>query len=187
MLALRQRKYMPPDGKLTAKIKPTPRRPTQSLGKLRLTHRIDGKVRPRQGGGHDLLPRNPQRLREHRAQALVPRNQIAQRPLQRRKVQLPFKPHRQRDRVGRPRTLQTMQKPQPPLRIGQRNLATPLRRTQRRTRRLPLPTQPLAEPGYARRLEQAADRNLDRKNRADAADQPRRQKRMTPQRKKVVV
>src|SRR3954452_6358044 len=45
----------------------------------------------------------------------------------------------------------------------------------------------IAERLNRRRLEQAADRKLNIQRRADAADQPRRQQRMTPQRKEVVV
>src|SRR5262245_46281789 len=40
---------------------------------------------------------------------------------------------------------------------------------------------------YRRRFEQAADRNLNTKARTNAADQTRRQQRMAPKRKKVVV
>src|SRR5262249_10151344 len=40
---------------------------------------------------------------------------------------------------------------------------------------------------YRRRFKQAADRNLNTKARTNAADQTRRQQRMAPKRKKVVV
>ena len=40
---------------------------------------------------------------------------------------------------------------------------------------------------HGRRLEQAADRDLDVENGMDAADQPRRQQRMAAERKEVVV
>jgi len=49
---------------------------------------------------------------------------------------------RQRDRVGRARTFQTVQEPQPALRIRQRDLCRTHQRTQRRTRCLRIP-QPL--------------------------------------------
>src|SRR5262249_57046192 len=42
-------------------------------------------------------------------------------------------------------------------------------------------------PRYRRRFKQAADRNLNTKARTQAADQTRRQQRMAPKRKKVVV
>src|SRR3954469_23429541 len=45
----------------------------------------------------------------------------------------------------------------------------------------------IAERLHRRRLEQAADRKLNIQRRADPADQPRRQQRMTPKRKEVVV
>src|SRR5262249_29789894 len=43
------------------------------------------------------------------------------------------------------------------------------------------------QPRYRRRFEQAADRYLNTKARTNAADQTRRQQRMAPKRKKVVV
>ena len=104
----------------------------------------------------------PRRVREHRAKALVTRHQIAKRPLQRR-----AHPARRaaapqtgscRSRTAPSRTLQTVQEPQPALRIRQRDL--------RRTR--PAPAAAHAPPthaatsrpsaAHARRLEQAADR-----------------------------
>ena len=48
----------------------------------------------------DRLPRHPEMLREHRAQALVPLDQIAQRAFQRRAIEPPRKPHRKRDHIG---------------------------------------------------------------------------------------
>jgi hypothetical protein len=56
----------------------------------------------------------------------------------------------------------------------------------RRTRGLRIP-QPLHQCLNRRRLEQAADRKLNIQRRTDPADQPRRQQRMTPERKEVVV
>src|SRR5262249_17404251 len=47
--------------------------------------------------------------------------------------------------------------------------------------------QPLNQPRYRRRFKQAADRYLNTKARTQAADQTRRQQRMAPKRKKVVV
>src|SRR5262249_30631726 len=49
------------------------------------------------------------------------------------------------------------------------------------------PPQPLNQPRYRRRFKQAADRYLNTKARTQAADQTRRQQRMAPKRKKVVV
>src|SRR5262249_16602979 len=62
----------------------------------------------------------------------------------------------------------------------------PPNRTHRRPRCTRLP-QPLNQPRYRRRLKQAADRYLNLKARTQAADQTRRQQRMAPKRKKVVV
>src|SRR5262249_57324240 len=81
---------------------------------------------------------------------------------------------------------QPLQKPQPALPIRQRHLASTHNRSQRRTRRSRIP-QPLNQPSYRRRLEQAADRNLNIKARTDAADQTRRQQRMAAKRKKVIL
>src|SRR5262249_36895872 len=91
-----------------------------------------------------------------------------------------------RQRIARPTPFQPVQEPQPPLPIRQRDLARPLNRTQRRARLLPL-RQPARQPRNARRLKQRADRNLDPEARPYPPDPPRRQQRMTPERKEVVV
>src|SRR5262249_230799 len=83
----------------------------------------------------DLLPRHSLRLWEHRAQALVTLDNVTQRSLQRRNIQRSRQPHRHRDRVGRARSLKTVQEPQPTLRIRQRDLRRPRTRPQRRSRR----------------------------------------------------
>src|SRR3954454_14425476 len=140
-------------------------------------------LRPRK----DTLARNPKRLREHRAQALVPLNQVTKRSLQRRKLKPTPKTQRQRDRVSRARSLQPVQKPQPVLRKRQRNLSRPNHRPQRRPRQTPLVVQTPPQTRNRRRLKQRSDADLNLQALADAADQPRRQKRMAPQRKKVVL
>src|SRR5262249_57415072 len=94
--------------------------------------------------------------------------------------------NRKRDHVAPARPLQPLQKPQPTLPIRQRHLASTLNRSQRRTRRSPIP-QPLDQPRHRRRLEQAADRNLNIKARTDAADQTRRQQRMAAKRQEVIL
>ena len=58
------------------------------------------KPRPRRPAASISCRGTPSRLREHRAKALVPSNQIAQRPRQRRAIELPVQPNRQRDHVG---------------------------------------------------------------------------------------
>ena len=66
----------------------------------RLLHRRDRQAAGRAATARqDRLPRHPEMLREHRPQALVPIHQVAQR-LQRRAIQPPRKPHRQRDHIG---------------------------------------------------------------------------------------
>src|SRR5262249_18136305 len=131
-----------------------------------------------------LLPRYPITLRKHGAQALVPINNITKRSFQSQYVQLPAQPYRQRDRVVRTPSFQPIQKPQPKLRIRQRQFRRPLNRTQRRTRSLPS-SQPLHKRTNRRCLKQAADRNLNFKARTNAADQTRRKQRMTTKRKKI--
>ncbi len=86
------------------------------------------------------LPRNPFPLREHRAQALVPLNNIPQRSFQRRDIQITPQPNRQRDRVVRSPALKPLQKPQPTLRIRQRHFRRTRNRTQPRTRLPPRST-----------------------------------------------
>ena len=186
VLALPQRKHMHTQRRLARKIKARTRRRRQRSSKRGFAHRRYRKPRPRRIRIQDLLPRNPERVGEDRAQALVTPNQVANRRLQRNPVQRPPHPQRQRDRVGRARTFQTVQEPQPALRIRQRDLRRTRQRTQRRTRSLRIP-QPLHQRLNRRSLEQAADRKLNIQRRADAADQTRRQQRMTPEREEVVV
>src|SRR5262249_58151609 len=92
-----------------------------------------------------LLPRYPITLRKHGAQALVPINNITKRSFQSQNVQLSAQPYRQRDRVVRSPSFQPIQKPQPKLRIRQRQFRRPLNPTQRPTPSLPSP-QPLHNP-----------------------------------------
>src|SRR4051795_3902937 len=186
VLALPQRKHMHPQRRLARKIKARTRRRRQRSSKRGFAHRRNRKPRSRRIRIQDLLPRNPERVGEDRAQALVTPNQVANRRLQRNPVQHPPHPQRQRDRVGRARTFQTVQEPQPALRIRQRDLRRTRQRTQRRTRGLRIP-QPLHQRLNRRCLEQAADRKLNIQRRADPADQTRRQQRMAPERKEVVV
>src|SRR6476659_9122730 len=186
VLARTQRKQMRPQRRLARKIKPRARRRSQRPRKGGLVHRRHRKPRTRRSRIQDHLPRNPERVREDRAQALVALNQVAQRSLQRSAIQLPTHPQRQRDRVGCARTFQPVQEPQPALRLRQRDLRRPRLRPQRRTRNLRIP-QPPHQCLNRRRLEQAADRNLDIQRRTDAADQPRRQQRMAPEREEVLV
>src|SRR3979490_2107825 len=186
VLALPQRKHMHTQRRLARKIKARTRRRRQRSSKRGLINRRNRNPRPRRIRIQDLLPRNPERVGEDRAQALVALHQVANRRLQRSPVQRPPHPQRQRDRVGRARAFQTVQEPQPALRIRQRDLRRTRQRAQRRTRSLRIP-QPLHQRLNRRCLEQAADRKLDIQRRADAADQTRRQQRMAPERKEVVV
>src|SRR5262245_28576938 len=186
MLALPKHKQMRAQRNLARKIKPDTRRSRQRPGKLSLAHRRYRKPNPSRSGRQNLLPRHSRTLGEDRAQALVPLDNVPQRSLQRRAVQLPSQPNRQRDRVRRTPSLQPLQKPQPTLRIRQRNLRRTSLRTQRRSHRPPIPKPP-HQTRYRRRLEQAADRHLHSQRRTHTADQTRRKQRMAPKRKEVVV
>src|SRR5712691_9267530 len=138
VLVPRQRKQMRPQRRLHAKVEPSPRRPRQRRAQPSLAHRPNHQPRPRRVSLQDLLPRNPKPVREHRAQALVPLNQVPKRTFQRRRIERPKKPDRQRDRVGRAPPFQTVQEPQPTLRKRQRDLPRPPTGPQRRPRRRPL-------------------------------------------------
>src|SRR5262245_43654553 len=186
VLALPKHEQMRPQRNLARKIKPDTRRSRQRTGKLPLAHRRYRQPDIRRTGRKNLLPRYTTTLREERAKALVPLDDVTQPPLQRHSVQLPPQPNRQRDRVRRAPSLQTLQKPQPTLRIRQRYLARTRLNPQRRPRRPRIP-KPLHQSRYRRRLEQAADRHLDIQRRAHPADQTRRKQRMAPKRKEVVV
>src|SRR4029450_11538355 len=186
VLAPTQRKQMRSQRHLARKIKTSLRRSRQRSRKLPFAHPTNRKPNPRRSNSQNLLPRNPKPLREDRAQALVPLNNIPKRSFQRPHIQFAAKPNRQRDRVASAAALQPLQEPQPTLPIRQRHLGRTLNRPQPPPRCPRLP-QPLNQPRYRRRFKQAADRNLNAKARTDAADQTRRQQRMAPKRKKVVV
>src|SRR5437660_134600 len=86
VLLPRQRKQMPPQRRLHPKLEPTTRRRRQRRAQPILPHRPYHQPRPRRLSRQNLLPRNPQRLREHRAQALVPLNQVPKRSFQRPRI-----------------------------------------------------------------------------------------------------
>src|SRR5262249_12776725 len=186
MLALPKLKQMRSQRNLARKIKPNTRRRRQRTRKLLPPYPRSRPHNPSRRAGQNLLPRYTPTLREDRAQALVPLNNVPQRSLQRLTVQLAAQPNRQRDRVRRTPPLQTLQKPQPTLRIRQPSLASPGLHTQRRPR-TPLLPKPPHQTRYRRSLEQAADRYLNTQRRTHPADQTRRNQRMAPKRKKVVV
>src|SRR5262245_65583749 len=186
VLALPKHEQMRSQRNLARKIKPNTRRCRQRTRKLLLPHRRYRQHNPGRRGRQNLLSRHTPTLREDRPQALVPLNNVPPRSLQRLTVQLPAQPNRQRDRVRRSPPLQTLQKPQPTLRIRQRNLRRTSLRTQRRSHRSPIPKPP-HQTRHRRRLEQAADRHLNSQRRTNPADQTRRKQRMAPKRKEVVV
>src|SRR4029079_4554427 len=77
--------------------------------------------------------------------------------------------------------------PQPPRRMGGGYPPGPTPRHKPRPRRARLRPEPPRQRRNARRLEQAADRNLDIERRTDPADQPRRQQRMPAKLEEVVL
>ena len=93
---------MRPQRQLARQIEAPPGRCRQRRRQARPRSTADhlAAARPRRRGRKDLLPRHPEPLREHRAQALVPLHQVAQRALQRRPVERARQPQRQRDHIG---------------------------------------------------------------------------------------
>ena len=79
-----------------------------------------------------------------------------------------------------------MQEPQPPLRKRQWDLGRPRHSHERRAGRLAL-GQSLRQRFHGRRLEQRTNGEFNVQAIADAADQPRRQQRVTAEREEVVV
>ena len=138
VLALTKRKQMRPQRRLAGEIEALPRRRRKSFGKSLLAHRRDRKPRPGSGCFKDQLPRNPQRVGEDRAQALVALHHVAERSLESFAVEPTLEPHRHRDRVGRAPPFQAAEEPQPALRKRQRDLGRTRNSTQRRTCRLRL-------------------------------------------------
>src|SRR5262249_31814995 len=100
VLARTQRKQMRAQRHLARKIKSSLRRSRQRPRKLPFAHPTSRKPNAPRFNSQTLLPRNPKPLREDRAQALVPRNNIPKRSFQRPHIQLAAKPNRQRDRVA---------------------------------------------------------------------------------------
>ncbi len=100
----------------------------QRLGEIARLDMLDPQPRPRGIQRQHLLVRHAQRLGEHGAQALVPRHQVAERQLQCADVEIAHEPHRQRNRVGRVRTFEPIEEPEPALRERQRDLRRPWHR-----------------------------------------------------------
>jgi hypothetical protein len=171
---------------ISLKIKRCLRRSRQRSPKLPLANLTNRKPRTRLNPLQYQLPRNPFSLRKHRPQALVPLNNVPKRSFQRSNIKKTPQPYRQRDRVARSPAFQPLQKPQPTLRKRQRYFRRTLNRTQRWTRNSSIP-KPLNQQRNRRRFKQAADRYLNIKARPYPADHTRRQKRVTPKRKEVIL
>ena len=187
VLALTKRKQMRPQRRLAGEIEALPRRRRQSLGKTLLADRHHRNPRPCGGCFKDQLPRNPQRVGEDRAQALVALHHVAERSLDSAAVERTVEAHRHRDRVGRAPPLQAVEEPQPALRKRQRDLGRARDRTQRRTRRLRHRPDVWPEPRRWGLRTGCGSRSRHPSVAADAADQPRRQQRMAAELEEVVV
>ncbi len=178
MLFGAEREQMSAQRRLAREIEAVLRRICQSLGqggRADLRHR---QMRPRRGRVQDQLAGNAERVGEDRAQALVPLHDIPERRLQRCAVERAGEPHGKRDRIGRAvmtfiLAVQPVEEPQPALRKGERDLGRTCHRTQGRAGDLGIRVETLDQRLHGRRLEQAADRNLDIERGPDAADQPR--------------
>ena len=123
MLIIRKLEQMCPQRDLARQIEAPPGRSRQRRREHSLViDRADLQPHLRRPRRQDLLPRHPEPVREQGPQALVTRHQIAERLFQRLAIECASEPHRQRDHIGAADPLQTLQEPQPPLRIGQRDL-----------------------------------------------------------------
>ncbi len=133
-----------------------------------------------------LLVRGSVDRREHRAQALVPVHDIADRCLQRVAVQRSRKPQRHRDVVGGARAFELLEEPQPLLGERQRD-ALVARRRSHRGPGFGGAVQPGGQARHRRRLEHRAHRQFHVESRPDPADQPGREQRMPAQFEEAVV
>ena len=186
MLVVAEREQLRPQRRFGRKVEAAPRRAGERFGKARLGDGYRRQPRTRRSGVQDHLTGNAERVGKERAQALVPRHQIAERGFQRRNVERAGEPHRHRDRVGGAAPFQAIEEPQPPLRKRQRDLGRARNGKQGRPCRLRL-VETFGQALHGWDFEQAADRDLDVQGGADAADQPRRQQRMPAELEEVVV
>ena len=186
VIVRRHREHMRAQRQLADQIEAAGRRSVHRPLERRPADRLHHQPRPRRRGIHNVLARHPAGVGEQRAQALVPRHQIAERCLQGRNVERALETQRRRNRIGRAWAFQAVEEPQPTLRKRQRDL----RRSRLCNQRGPCrrrPVQPAHQALHGRRLEQAADRHLHAQGGADAADQPRGQQRMAAEREEIVV
>ena len=170
-----------------ARSKPRPRRGGESVRKRGLGHGTTAS-RGRAASSSRMSCRGtPWVSGKMRAQALVALHQVGERSLQRGDIERPCKPQRDRDRVGRARSFQTVEEPQPALRERQRDLSRarkpdaaqggPPRASPRRRANA-------ATVGASNRLRMATSTSSVARTRLD---QPRRQQRMAAECKEVVV
>ena len=178
---------MRPQRRFAGKIEAAPRRTGERLGKRSLAPppRSPAAAAPRRLPGSAAAA--PQRVGKDRAQALVALHQVAQRRFQRATVERPRQAAalseccRSRSALPGGRgtiagAAQTTAEARP-AGAAQQAPAGP------RLTGIQMPGQRLNGGSF----EHAADRNLDIKRGADAADQPHRQQRMTAKREEVVV
>ena len=121
-----------PQRHLRGQVKPLPGHRRHRSRQVLLGDLGDRQLPAHPGGVQDLLVRLAASGGEHRAQHLVPPGHIGQRAGQRGGVQVPGQPQHHRDVIGRRRSFQLGQEPQPLLRERQRHPLRPRPRRQRR-------------------------------------------------------
>ncbi len=183
MPALRHVEQPRPNRDLARQIEAVTGRSRQRTVQVRLPGLHNLENRPRRFSLQNQLIGIFLRLRKDRPKALVTSRQIPQRLTKRLNVDIALKPKHKGNVIGRACSLQAMEEPLAPLRKRQRNNIGTGHRTRGPTRRLRF-VQALGQLRHAWRLKKRPYGNLVPKRRADAADQPRRQKEWPPRSKK---
>ncbi len=180
-----------PQGHLAGQVEHVPGGGGDRLVQLPSREVGDRQLKRRLRRRDDLLVRLPVGGGEPGAQHLVPLHDVAQRQAERADVELAAQPQRDRHVVGGARPFELADEPHAALRERQRH---PVRALPARERRLrgggagPAGRVEVGgEQGRGRRLEQRAQRHLHAHDRADPADQPHRQQRVTAEGEEVVV
>src|SRR5262245_49800886 len=119
VLALGQLEQMGPQRHLDRKVETLLRRARESVRESGFGGGLDEERHPRGVRLKYPLPWHPKRVGEDGAQALVTRDQVAERSLQRGAVKVAGEPQRHRDRIGRARPVQTINEPESALRKRQ--------------------------------------------------------------------
>ncbi|GLZ28503.1 hypothetical protein Lesp02_06930 [Lentzea sp. NBRC 105346] len=175
------------DGDLGGQVEPVRGRLTQSRRETVPVHVDPLQHRPRLVLGNDHLAGDTVLLGDHGPQTLVPHHDVTKRCPQRDLVELAGEPHGERDVVDRVRAFEAVEEPQPLLRERQRHLIGPFTRLQSPPGNATLRTDHRRQARHGRRLEQRVQLDLHPQHRADPADQPGREQRVTAEVEEVVV